>query len=392
MALVSRPRLLLAVTHPMTADLLLRGQLAALAERGYEVAVLCSPGPRLDAVAAREGARVLPVPMRREIAPAADALALLRALAAVRRFRPHLVNAGTPKAGALVSVAARVAGVPRRLYTVRGLRLETSSGLKRRLLRAGERAAAGSAHRVLFVSPSLRRRYLELGLVDAGKTALVGDGASNGVDVERFRPADGSETALRAKLGLPTEAPVVGFVGRFTRDKGIGDLTEAFFEHVLARVPAARLLLLGDWEAGDPVAPEVRRRLESDPRVLRPGFVADTAPYYRLMTVLAFPSRREGFPNAPLEAAASGVPVAGYTATGTVDAVDDGVTGTLVPVGDRPELARALVAYLESPELARGHGAAGRRRAVERFSNHRVWQAWCDLYAAELTAAGIDPP
>src|SRR5205085_10744482 len=136
-------------------------------------------------------------------------------------------------------------------------------------------------------------------------------------------------------------------------------------EAVRAEVPGARLLLVGDFEAGDPVPETVARRLRADPGVLRPGFVADVAPLYGVMDVLAFPSLREGFPNVPLEAAAAGVAAVAFRATGTADAVVHGETGMLVEPGDGAGMAAALALYLRDPALRLRHGAAARARAAE---------------------------
>ncbi len=384
------PRLLLIATDSLTAWALMRGQPAFLRERGWDVAVAASPSALLEEVERREGVAVVPVPISREIRPLRDLASFLRLVRALRRLAPDVVSAGTPKAALLGLAAARLAGVPVRVHTLRGLRLETASGLKRRLLAAAERATARCATRIVCVSPSLRRLYLELGLAAAAKTTVLGHGSSNGVDLDRFAPAvdDSAEIlGLGAELGLAPSAPVVGFVGRFTRDKGIADLSDAFFGEVLERFPDARLLLVGDFEPGDPVPPATRRRLAGDGRVVRTGFVGDVAPYYRLMDVLALPSYREGFPNSPLEAAASGVPVVGYAATGTVDAIEDGVSGTLVPVGGVGELGGALCAYLADSERRRRHGLAGRRRVERYFDRRSVWKEWSREYERLHAAA-----
>ncbi len=386
-------RILVLVTHPMTVRLLLRGHLRFLADAGHEVTVVTSPGPDLEGLAETEGVEVHTVAMAREISPARDLLALVRLTRLLRRLRPDLVNASTPKAGFLGLLAARWAGVPARIYTLRGLRLETAHGLKRRILRWTERTACSSAHRVFCVSPSLRRRAIELGVADPEKASVPGAGSSNGVDVERFEAAvtDRERTrTLRTELGLPGGAPVIGFVGRLTRDKGIAELVEAF-DLVSVEMPEVRLLLLGDFEEGDPLPPDVVERLRADPRVVRPGFVPDTAPYFPLMDVLAFPSYREGFPNAPLEAAAAGVPTVGTRATGVVDAVVQGETGTLVPVGDGTALGLALLDYLRDAELARRHGTAARERVRRAFRREIVWRAWHRALSEAARGVGVGP-
>ena len=381
-----RPRLLVVVTHPMSASLLMRGQLEFLVSRGFDVAVVASPGPELDEVAAREDVPVFGVPMTREISPLRDLASLFGIVRAIRGFRPAIVSAGAPKGGLLGMLAARLAGTQARVYVLHGLRLETATGVRRRVLAAAERAAAACACTVVCVSESLRARAVGLGVVHEAKATVLGPGSFNGVDVGRFRPGRRQTpevSRLRVSLALPEGSPVVGFVGRLTRDKGIEDLLTAL-EVVRERVPNARGLLVGGFEEGDSLPERVRSRLRADPRVIMTGFVADAAPYYSLMDVLAFPSYREGFGNAPMEAAASGVAVAGYAATGTVDSVRDGVTGTLVPVGDSRRLGEAIRSYLEDRDLRLRHGAAARARAEREFRREIVWEGWERFYRGVL--------
>jgi len=168
------------------------------------------------------------------------------------------------------------------------------------------------------------------------------------------------------------------------KDKGLRQLVEAF-EKLRKTFPELRLLLLGDFEEGDPIEPGVRSYVESSTAVIRAGFVSDAAPYYALMDLLAFPTHREGFGQVSLEAQACGVPVVTTRATGAVDSVIDGVTGFLVPVGDSDALAAAMGKLLADRDLRMRMGRAGRQWMERDFRPEAVWEAQAKLYRELLS-------
>jgi len=355
-------------------------------EGEFEAVVVCSPGPELESFAGCAGIRVVAVPIQREIAPLKDLVSLLQLWRVIRRERPALVNAGTPKGGLLGMLAAWAARTPVHVYTVMGLRFETISGLRRWLLVQCEKLTCQCAHRVICVSESVRRKAVEEGIVEPEKTRVLGCGSSNGVRAERFEASVQNlarAAQIRQELRVPEGRPVVGFVGRLTRDKGIAELVRAY-QMLRRERPDLKLLLVGDFEDGDPVDPDTRRTIVEDPGIVKTGFVNDAAPYYHVMTVLAFPSYREGFPNVPLEAAAAGVPVVAARATGTVDAVVDSLTGLLVPVGNAEALAEGIRRLLEDRALAARLAEVARERAVRDFQPERIWEALYEEYARLL--------
>lgn len=385
-----RLRIVEIVTDAGSVVAFLPGHLRYLQQCGYDVYVISSPSRRLTEIAENCQVTAVPVDIPREISPLKDAFALFRLYRALRRIRPHLVAVGTPKASLLGMLAARLLGAPVRIYKVFGLRFETCRGFKRRLLEWAEIVTSACAQRVVSISPSMSSHYLKGGFCQPAKLydKIV---SSHGVNAQVFSPRRSSPqvAALRRELGIADDEQIIGFVGRMTRDKGIGDLRAAF-RIVQQSLPRTRLLLIGQFEDGDPVASAVRAELESDPRVILTGAVRDTSPYYNLMDVFAFPSYREGLPNAPLEAACSEIPTVGFAATGTVDAVVHGETGWLVPVGDSAALAERLLHSLKHPQERMDQGRAGRQRALRDFLPERVHAHFERVYRTLLNENGYE--
>ena len=348
---------------------------------GFSAVMVSAAGRELEEIASAEGAAWRTVAMEREISPFRDLVSLWKLYRVIKTEKPDLVDVSTPKAGLLAGMAAALAGVPCRIYTLRGLRLETARGWRRLLLWLAERLACACVHQVVPVSPSLRQRAIDLKLVSGEKARVLGKG-SGGVNLERFTSLrrNSFETAsLRLKLGLTGRETVIGFVGRLVRDKGIHELVEAFGE-LGATIPNLRLLLVGDFEAGDPVDRALRKQIESAATIFQSGFVKESAPYYALMDVFVLPTYREGFPGVALEAQASGVPVVTTSATGAVDSVEDGVTGLVVPAGSTKMLTEAIRKLLLSPALRTEMGRAGRQWMERDFHYEAVWEAHADLY------------
>jgi len=363
-----RPHILVGVTSAQTC-LVLAARLSALRCEGFRVSLVCGPGKMSGHATQVPGVAAHVLPVGRGIALLRDAKAFLRMLLLVARLRPDIVEFSTPKAGLLGSMAAWICRVPVRVYFLRGLRLETVTGFKKHLLLWSERIAAGCAHVVVANSRSLVERAREHRVGGMAKLVLLGEGSSNGVDVSRFSPGMSSG---REEFGIPADARVIGFVGRLTADKGVPELLEAFAQ-VLRAEPESCLLLVGWFDAADDaLGRAVRARIEGHPRIVCTGYVADAAPYYRAMDLMILPSWREGFPNAVLEAAASGVPVVATRCTGSRDAVVPEVTGLLVEPGDARAIADAVLRILRDSKLRRRMAEASRGWAVEHFDQTMV--------------------
>ena len=374
---------LVHVTTVAQTLLFLRGQPAFFRSKGFEVHAISSPGEVLTRFGEEQQVTVHAVPIRRTISPLHDLVSLFRLWRLFRLLKPQIVHAHTPKGGLLAMIAATLALVPGRIYHIHGLPLVTSHGLRRILLRWSDRVACRLAHCVFSVSQSVRQIAISEGLVIADRIEVLGNGSINGVDAEgRFRRSPEVLVAavrFREKWAIPSHSPVIGFVGRLAREKGIAELAEAWTT-LRQDFPDAHLLIVGGEEEHDPVPPETLRSLRLDPRAHLIGQDWETPPLYAAMNVLALPTYREGFVVTALEAAAMELPVVGTDVAGCRDAIVDGETGTLIPASDAGALVVALTRYINNSELSIRHGTNGRARAALLYRPLIVWESLLSVY------------
>lgn len=391
---VNGPRLLYVTTVPQSLRTFW-GQAAYMQQHGFDLEAASSPGELLQDFADRYEVPVHGVSMERRIAPLRDLTALRRLRAVIRKVKPDIVHANTPKGGLLGSLAARREGVPVVIYHIRGLPYQSRQGWRRKMLMSTEKRACAAADAVFCVSHSIRKVAIADGLVAEDKIRTFLGGSGNGVDATgRYNPANyapDERQKQRAALDIPVDAVVLGFIGRLVRDKGVRELASAWFA-LRERHPKLHLVLGGPVEPQDPVPPEILQRLQSDPRVHWTGYVVDIAPLYTAFDLVVLPTYREGFPNVPLEAAAMGLPCVSTLIPGCVDAVEDGVTGLLVPPATTRELEAALDRYLCDPELRRQHGAAGRERVLQQFRQEGIWEEVRQSYLSLLSQSSRTRP
>jgi glycosyltransferase involved in cell wall biosynthesis len=357
----------------------LRPHLERLAA-SYRITVCVNEDDSEVACRITEQVRLIPFKIVRKINLPADLGALIALIRLFRRERFDLVFSLTPKAGLLAMLAARLAGVPRRVHCFTGQVWATQSGLGRWFLKSLDRLLSLCATRLLADSRSQRHFLIEEGVVAEGKIEVLANGSMAGVDVRRFCPDSKVRREMRLRFGIDEEACCLLYVGRLKRDKGVPDLVEAF-KRLQSRFPNLHLLLVGPDEEGlDP-------HLRGVPRLHRVGYSPTVEGYMAAADIFCLPSYREGFGLVLIEAGAAGLPVVASRIYGITDAVIEGENGLLYRPGDIADLSGKLSILIESAPLRRAYGEAGRHRAMTLFSVDTVTEAMADFLHRHLGEA-----
>ena len=369
-----KPRMCVLAATPLTIHFFLKPHIHELAKH-FELTLAFNPRNDPYTPALNLPAQELAIPISRKIAPLSDLLTIFSLCRLYARDPFDIVVTVVPKAGLLGMVASWLLRVPRRVHIFQGEVWATRRGPIRMFLKWIDSLTAHLATHVLAVSHSEKNFLEQQGVVAKGRVQVLGAGSICGVDTGLFLNDASIRDRVRGQLAIPEQAVVCLFLGRITADKGVFDLVQAF---TISAATQANLWLL----LVGPDEDQLRARLdglvpmELAHRVRIAGFTQNPPGIMAASDFLCLPSYREGFGVVVIEAAAAGIPAIGTNIYGISDAIVDGQTGRLVPVGNVQALAEAITRWCEDPEERACCGAAARDRVMRDFEQKIVTERY----------------
>ena len=352
------------------------GQPARLRQIGYDISVVAAESSSLDKSCQQEGCSRIKLEIPRNITLVRDLIAFIQLTQLWIRSRPDAVMLSGPKAIFLGSIAAFIADVPVRLSIYHGMRQQTLKFPLRTLINWCDRVAFLASTTVLAVSKSLVDAIKAECNDPLNKVVPISPGTANGINFNSLSENEEKialvRNQVRGKFGIGNADNVLLFLARITEDKGLVELPYIYAK-ILERHPNTHMLMVGAQEVITTEGIKAFDKLSLHPKVHLVGHVEDVETYYAAADVLVFPSHREGFGMAIIEAGFLRRPTVAYNVTGVKDAVVNGVTGTLVNFANLDQFVTALSMYMNDYTFRKEHGNAARNHAMT-FSADAVWE------------------
>lgn len=380
-------KLIRLTTVSSSLNYLLGNQLSYI-NQFFDVLCISSQGKDLEIVKHREGVKIKAIQMEREIAFIKDLVSLGKLLLLFIKQRPAIVHSNTPKASLLSMVAARLTGVPVRIYTVTGLRFETEAGFKRSLLINMERLACACSTHIVAESKGVKH-LLQRFVITKKNIHIIANGTLNGIDEEYWCKEKVSlheKEKLYKSLNLNEENTVILFAGRLVVDKGINELLEAFIS-LYQKDTSLRLLLVGPVEKhGNSLSNEILDVISKHPGIISTGFQQDVRLFMSISHLLVLPSYREGFPNVVLQAGAMELPVVSTDVNGAVEVVD-GKNGTIVKKKIVSDLEKAIADIVYKKKSIDEKYC--RQVIINKYSQQKLFPEILNFYHIALSEAKV---
>ena len=343
-----------------------------VAEDRYDVTFICSDD---DSMLQFTGERIHYIPVKMKRGMSLDGFSAIRKLYRIfKKERFDIVQYSTKNAGTYASVASFLAGIKCRLYCQWGMMFVALKGWKRFLLKWDEKLICGLSTVIEVESFSIYNEAVKHHIYKPEKASVIWNGSACGVKLDAYDLSRKEEwrREVREKYGIPADAPVFGYCGRITRDKGLNELFDSF--RTVIENNDAYLMIIGAYDNAKSIYPELLTWAEQSPRVIFTGHTNTVPKYYSALDVFASLSYREGFGLVVIEAAAMEIPGIVTDVPGQRDTVIDGKTGILVPGHDVEHVVEAMMYYIGHREEARKMGKAARLRVETEFEQKELFR------------------
>ena len=341
--------------------------LAASLSSEYDVAVALGGTGVLFEKLGKEGIRTISIPsLGRDIHVGNDNAAFFELLKIFKNEKPDIVHLNSSKAGGLGALAARLAHVPRIIYTAHGWAFnEPVPGLARFFRWAASLATLLLAHRVITVS-----RFDEV----HSPLELEVTTVHNGVGAISFLPRAEARREIAQRAGIAESERIIGTIAELHANKGVDILIEAF-----TKTKDAHLVVIGEGE--ERLALEARiRKLGLEKRVHLLGFIENAALFLKAFDIFVLASRKEGLPYVLLEAGEAEVPVVASMVGGIPEIIDDQLSGALVPAYDVPALRETLNELLANPGTCTHYAARLKEKVTRYFPLYGMIKKTVEVY------------
>jgi len=378
---MSKRKLIRLTTIGLSIDKLLEGQLAYLNNFFKIIAVSAGDKELLNAVN-RENIACKTIPFSRNINLINDIRCLYLLIIYFRTEKPLIIHANTPKASLLSMIAGYFTKVPIRIYTVTGLRYQSSKGFKRKMLLFFEKITCLLATSVIPEGKGVRNDLIKHKITKK-QLNILANGNINGINTSYFSKTHFSRTKIQEKrknLLISETDFVFLFVGRIVKDKGIVELVSAFIEFQKENT-ISKLLLVGPFEEDlDPLSEPIKKTIVQHPNIITTGYQEDVRIYFALSDALVFPSYREGFPNVVLQAGAMELPSIVTDINGCNEIIRNGYNGLLIPPKNTEVLLEKMKLLQADTQLYNQLKAKTRAEVVKKYQQQEVWDALLEEY------------
>ena len=309
---------------------------------------------------------IIPIKIERNIHILRDIQILWKLIRFFKYEKFDVIHTILPKAGLLGMLAAKITNVPIRIHIFTGQVWVTKNGMFRSLLKAMDMLIAKSATLLLADSFTQRDFLIQEKILTANKISVLGNGSVCGIDTNRFRQNHIIRGIIRKQLKINDHNILCLYMGRFTIDKGVLDLSTAFLA-LAKRYPHAHLMYIGTDEGnlGTVLSHQMQSIID---RFHILNFVKNPEDYLAAADIFCLPSYREGFSNVVIMAASTGLPILASKIYGITDSVVDSETGILHEPKNIKQIEKGLEVLITSHDTRQSMARLGQNRVHSLYA------------------------